>query len=133
MPRPEDVNYLELRDVLRAHANVFGMDPGQASDHVRNLDGLQSVIARPRQYAFYQDADLALQGTVLSHGIAEGQLFVDGNKRTAAYVLVQFLEFNNVRLNCPAATLARWIFALSEGGTVEELAVRIRSVMIEIE
>jgi hypothetical protein len=66
------VIYLELRDVFRAHANLFGIALEQASDHVRNMDGLHSVLARPRKYAHYQEADLALQGAVLSHGIAEG-------------------------------------------------------------
>jgi death-on-curing protein len=127
------VIYLELRDVLRAHANLFGIAPTQASDHVRNMDGLCSVLARPQQYAYYQGADLALQGTVLSHGIAEGQLFVDGNKRTAAYVLITFLEFNGFALDCSAATLAKWIFALSKGETAEELAEWVRVVLIPFE
>jgi death-on-curing family protein len=127
------VIYLELRDVFRAHANLFCFAPEQASDHVRNMDGLLAVLARPRQYAYYQEADLALQGAVLSHGIAEGQLFVDGNKRTAAYVLIMFLEFNGFALNCPSATLAKWIFALSKGETEEELAERVRAALIPFE
>ena len=118
--------------MLRAHANLFGLATEQAEDHVRNMDGLLSVLARPRQYAYYQGADLALQAAVLSHGIAEGQLFVDGNKRTSAYVLIMFLEFNGFMLNCSTATLARWVFALSEGETEEELAERVRGVMVSI-
>jgi prophage maintenance system killer protein len=42
---------------------------------------------RPSSYAFYQSGDLALQASVLAHGIAEGQYFVDGNKRTALAAL----------------------------------------------
>jgi death-on-curing family protein len=130
MPSPEDVVYLELRDMYRAHARVIGLEPERASDHVRNLEGLHSVLARPRQYAYYESADVALQGAVLSHGIAEGQLFVDGNKRTAAFVLLMFLEFNGFRLNCSPQTLAVWIFCLSKGETAEGLAERVRGAMV---
>ena len=129
MQPPEEVIYLEMRDVLRAHARLFGETPEQALDRVRNLEGLHSALARPRQYAFYQEADLALQGAVLSHGIAEGQLFVDGNKRTAAYALIAFLEFNGFVLTCSPATLARWVFALSEGKSEEWLGDCVRGVM----
>jgi death-on-curing protein len=130
MPASKDVTYLDLRNVLRAHANVFGISPDQAADHVRNLDGLRSAIERPRQYAHYQEADIALQAAALSHAIAEGQLFVDGNKRTAAYALLAFLHFNGLTLNCDEATLAVWAFCLSKGETIEDLAERVRGALV---
>jgi death on curing protein len=133
MSSAEDVVYLELRDVLEIHADIFGISDEQAADHLRNTEGLHSVLARPKQYAYYQGADLALQGAVISHGIAEGQLFVDGNKRTAAMCLVSFLADNALTLNCTHAELADWILKLSEGETEEELAERVRSVLIPFE
>ena len=39
-------------------------------------------MARPATYAHYEKADLALQAAVLAHGLAEGQLFIEGNKRS---------------------------------------------------
>jgi prophage maintenance system killer protein len=44
-----------------------------------------------------------------------------------------FLEFNGFALNCSPATLANWIFALSKGETEEELAERVRAVLIPFE
>jgi prophage maintenance system killer protein len=38
---------------------------------------------KPRGYAAYEDADLALQAAALAHGIAESQAFIDANKRLA--------------------------------------------------
>jgi death-on-curing protein len=130
MTSPEKVIYLELRDVLEIHADLFGISDEQAADHLRNAEGLHSVLARPKQYAFYQDADLALQGAVVCHGIAEGQLFVDGNKRSAAACLLAFLADNQFTLNCSEKDLADWMLALSAGETAEELAERVRGVMV---
>lgn len=81
---PDPVLYLTIDDVLGLYGLIIGATPAQAGDHLRNRDGLESALARPRTYALYENADLALQATVLAHGIAEGQPFIDGNKRTAA-------------------------------------------------
>ncbi len=50
-------------------------------------------------FAQYADADLALQAAVLVHAIAEGQAFVDGNKRTALIAMDAFLEANGYALD----------------------------------
>lgn len=130
MPSSESTVYLELRDVLDMHADIFGISDEQAEDHLRNKDGLLSVLARPRQYAYYEDADLALQGAVISHGIAEGQLFVDGNKRTAAMCLAIFLKLNGFALNASKSEIADWILDLSRGETAEDLAERVRGALV---
>ena len=81
---------------------------------------------RPSTYEHYRDADLALQGAVLAHGIAEGQIFVDGNKRTGLEAMRLFLDINGVVLRVPQAELAGWMLDLAAGTTPEELAERIR-------
>jgi death-on-curing protein len=86
--------YLTLRNVLELHALIIGVTPAEAADQLRNKDGLESALARPETYAHYRAADLALQAAVLAHGIAEGQQFIDGNKRTALIVMLTFLEVN---------------------------------------
>jgi prophage maintenance system killer protein len=45
---------------------------------------LESALGRPRAHAHYDGVDLALQAAVLAHGLAEGQFFIDGNKRSAS-------------------------------------------------
>jgi death-on-curing family protein len=84
--------YLTLEDVLELYVLIIGATAAEAADHLRNRDGLESALARPATYAHYEDADLALQAAVLAHGIAEGQLFIDGNKRTALVAMLTFLE-----------------------------------------
>jgi hypothetical protein len=41
----------------------------------------------------------ALPAAVLAHGIAEGQPFLDGNKRLALVAMLTFLEINGYRVD----------------------------------
>jgi death-on-curing protein len=83
--------------------------------------------ARPRNYALYEHADLALQAAALAHGIAEGQTFVDGNKRLALIAMLAFLEINGFEVEAADPGLAAWILSLGSGTTPEELAKLIRA------
>jgi hypothetical protein len=65
--------YLTLEDVLELHALIVDATAVEAADQLRNKAGLESALARPETYAHYQEADIALQATVLAHGIAEAR------------------------------------------------------------
>jgi death-on-curing protein len=125
--------YLTLADVLELHALIMGATAAEASDQLRNHAGLESALARPETYAHYQGADLALQAAVLAHGIAEGQYFIDGNKRTALIAMLTFLEINDWRVKAPDPELAEWILSFSSGATPEQIAKPVSSAMRSIE
>jgi prophage maintenance system killer protein len=74
--------HLDAEAVLLVHAAIFHISTDVARDRVLKPEGLASVVSRPLNCEHYQGADLGLQGAVLTHGIAEGQIFIDGNKRT---------------------------------------------------
>jgi len=88
--------------------------------------GLESALGRPRAYAHYEEADLALQAAVLAHGIAESQTFIDGNKRLALVAMLTFLEINGYRVEAPDSELAAWILSLSAGATPAQLGKILR-------
>lgn len=117
---------LELADALELYAAIIGGTVRQAGDQLRNRSGLESALARPRSYAYYEDADLALQAAVLAHGIAESQTFIDANKRLALVAMLTFLEINGYRVEASDPELADWILALSAGTTASHLAELIR-------
>lgn len=119
--------YIELADALELYAAIIGGTTGQAADQLRDQAGLESALGRPRNYAHYQEADLALQATALAHGIAESQTFIDGNKRLALVSMLTFLEVNGYAVNATDPELANWIISLSAGTTPEDLADLIRS------
>jgi death-on-curing protein len=125
--------YLTLADVLELHAVIIGATAAEAADQLRNRAGLESAIARPETYAHYQEADLALQAAALAHGIAEGQQFIDGNKRTALIAMLVFLEINSWRVEASDPELADWILSFSRGATPEVVAKLVTSAMRNIE
>ncbi len=90
--------YLEIEDILGLYADLFGCTEVEAADQLRSRSGLESALGRPYMYAQYQAADLALQAAVLAHGIAEGQHFVEGNKRIALAAMRTFLFINGAWL-----------------------------------
>ncbi len=129
-----DLLYLELADVLGIYADLFGYTEREAGDRLRSPDGLASALARPGWAARYGGADIAHQAALLAHGIAEGQHFLEGNKRTALVCLTAFLALNGYRLTAPQAERFRWMVDLSGAGHPDtlggEFAGRIRADLV---
>lgn len=124
--------YLTIDDVLELYAAILGGTTSQASDQLRNGPGLESAIGRPAAHAHYEGADLATQAAVLAHGLAESQSFLDGNKRLALIAMLTFLEVNGYSVPVSDRELAEWIVGLSAEMSAEDLARRIRTVMIPV-
>lgn len=123
----ENPIYLDVDDVIAAYAVVFDCDEEQAAAQIRDRGCLEAAVVRPAQYAHYQGADLATQAAALAHGIAEGQAFVEGNKRTALAAMLAFLDVNGHGIAASDEELAQWILDLSGDLTVEGLASILRS------
>lgn len=122
--------YLDIADVLGLYADLFGCSDQEAADQLRSRPVLEGAIGRPRQHAHYGGADMALQAAVLAHGIAEGQPFIDGNKRTALASLRTFLLANGYGLTASQEARAGWMLRLSEGAGEEDLADWIRGSLV---
>ena len=123
--------YLALEDVLTLYGLIIGGTAAQAADHLSKREGLDGALARLGHYSHYESADLAFQAAVLAHGIAEGQHFIDGNKRTALVAMLTFLEINGLRVEASDRDLADWILGLSAGATPVDLAKILRSAWTE--
>ncbi len=127
MPEDElELVYLTLEDALELYTAILGGSSTEAGVVLRARSTLEGALARPQSYAHYQDADLALQAAVLAHGIAEGQPFLDGNKRLALVAMLTFLEANGYQIAATDPELADWIIQLSGDLTPEQLADLIR-------
>jgi len=87
----EGTVYLGVEDVLLLHADILGCSIEQARYHLRNTEGLEGAVARPLSHAHYAGADVSAQAAVLAHGIAEGQLFVDGSAVTGFHDTIGLL------------------------------------------
>ncbi len=128
----DEVRYLTTEDVIGLHAEILGCTEREATDHLRSPEGLEGALARPLWHADYGAADLAMQAAVLAHGIAEGQLFVDANKRTALAALRTFLRVNGWDVRATQRERADWILSLACGTAPIELAERLRSSLVEL-
>jgi death-on-curing family protein len=129
--QPDEVKlvYLVLEDILALYGQLIGgATDAEAADHLRNRDGVESALARPETYALYEDADIALQAAVLAHALAEGQQFIDGNKRTALVAMLTFLEINGFRVEAADPELADWILGAAPEDVANLLRTALRSI-----
>jgi death-on-curing protein len=127
-----EVYYLTANQVLGLYADILGCTNQQAADQLRSSEGLESALARPQFYAYYEDADIAMQAAVLTHGIAETQPFIDGNKRTALASMLTFFAVNGFDVTAAEEDCAQWILDLSAGCSAAELAERLRAVLVPL-
>ena len=86
-------DYLTLDDVLGLHADVMRRT-GFLPAPVRDLVALESAIMRPQMVAHDEGADLLTQAMTLMLAISQAQAFANGNKRTAMFAALVFLELN---------------------------------------
>jgi death-on-curing protein len=126
---PGEPTFLELVDALELYAAIVGGTPAQAADQLRDQGALEGALARPRSYADYEEADIALQATALAHGIAESQAFIDANKRLALVAMLTFLELNGYRIDTADPDLAKWILSFSSGTAPQQLAPSVRDAI----
>lgn len=106
----EMYRYITAFDVVAM--NEFVMERMGGSSLLRDENGLESAVMRPRMVAHYEDADLVTQAAVLIVGIALTYAFVDGNKRTALLAGTTFLRLNGQKVASEPEELGRQIEAM---------------------
>jgi death-on-curing protein len=110
---PQKVRYLTVADVLAAH-NAIMLTLGYRAEPLRDKGLLESALIRPQMAAYYEDADVIRQATLLATGIAQNQPFVDGNKRTAYIVCHTFLRANGLMFRGVPLEMADQLILLAE-------------------
>lgn len=65
---------------------------------MRDAALLESALARPQNHYAYGETDTFQLAASYAEAISRNHAFVDGNKRTAFYVAVDFLEQNGFQL-----------------------------------
>lgn len=78
-------HYFTIEEAIRIHKLVMSgtNQPPQAIKDLISKNTLGSALARPKQLAHYEAADLIRQAALMCISISQAQTFVDGNKRTA--------------------------------------------------
>ena len=73
---------------------------------------VESALARPKQAAEYEGADLLRQAATLCYGLIKNHPWVGGNKRTATALLDEFLYRNGVDLTADTDELIEMVLAV---------------------
>ena len=90
---------LDDKSILQIHDEQVNLYGGQLG--VRDLNLFQSECDIPYQTFYGQDLFPNIYDKAVRYlfGFATNQIFLDGNKRTAAMVTMVFLALNNVELD----------------------------------
>jgi death-on-curing protein len=91
------MKYLTVKDILLLHE--MQIDKFGGSHGLRDLRLLESAVKRPQ--ATFDGVDLYKsifdKGATLLHSLLMNHQFVDGNKRTAMFSVMTFIELNGYK------------------------------------
>lgn len=110
-----DVVFLTYEEVLQFHADQLRLFGGQ--DGIRDDGVLRSALATPEATfdgVFLHGDEFTMAAAYTFH-IAEGQPFVDGNKRTGLNAGLVFLELNGWSVEDPDGELYDAVIGLATG------------------
>lgn len=124
--------WIELATVLAIHEEQLLQHGG--GQGVRDQGLLESALARPKQFAAYEQPDVFALAAAYAHGIARNHPFVDGNKRTAWVVARIFLLLNGFDRTATDEDCYLTMIRLAAGEVAqEEFAAWLRNNMARIE
>lgn len=91
------LKFLSVKDVLLLH--VLAIDESGGSHGLRDLGLLESAVMRPQSTFAGADLypDIFSKAAALLHSLLMNHPFVDGNKRTAIYAAMTFVELNGYK------------------------------------
>ena len=89
------IHYFSYAEAVAIH--IFLMrEYGEIRYGVADRSLVESALARPRQAAAYENADLIRQAATLCFGLIKNHPWVGGNKRTATAITQAFLKKNHL-------------------------------------
>ncbi|HEV2324489.1 MAG TPA: type II toxin-antitoxin system death-on-curing family toxin [Terracidiphilus sp.] len=118
---------------------VLAIHDEQISEHggirgVRDLAGIDSALARPRNLFAYGKPDAAALAVAYAFGLCSNHGFFDGNKRTAYVVAETFLDLNGCAMKATDEEVVSTMLAVASGVMREaRLAEWFRSFIAEAE
>jgi death on curing protein len=111
--------YPNLVEAFALYNDVMGVTD-DAGDRANRLDVLASTLARPRNLAMYEGADLARQTASLLWGMIHNHPFADGNKRAGLHIAFTFARVNGLAIIAPEDAVVALGYAVAEGRWDEE-------------
>lgn len=122
-------NWINEDVALAAHDAMLAEFGGLAG--TRDLNAMQSALARPRNLAAYGSPDAAALAAAYAFGLLRNHPFSDGNKRTGYALAIVFLldngfSFTGSDIESVEAMLAVAAGSMSEDDLAEWFRARVR-------
>ena len=108
------IRYPGVVEAFALYNDAMGVT-GDAGDLANRLDILASTLARPRNLALYEEADLMRQTAALLWGIIHNHPFADGNKRSGLHIAFTFARVNGLVVVAPEDAVVELGYAVAEG------------------
>lgn len=124
--------YLTYLDELEKHFELMrGFGEERIGIYDRTL--IESALARPKQAAAYENADLIRQAATLCFGFIKNHPWQGGNKRTATYLTQIFLELNGYRLKFELVEIVELSLNVeSDAWKTDEIESWLRNKVVKI-
>lgn len=117
----EEIRYISYVEAVLLHIELMRL-LGETRYGVFDRALVESSLARPKQAAEYEDADLIRQAATLCYGLIKNHPWVGGNKRTATALLDEFLYRNGIGLTADTDELVEMVLAIeADRWQVEEI------------
>ena len=122
----DDIAYLDYIEAVDLHFALM-KTWGETRFGVESRDLIESAFARPKHAAVYEKADIVRQAATLCFGLIKNHPWTGGNKRTASFLMDQFLFRNGFELVTASSELIEMSFAVeSDSWKVDEIEVWLR-------
>ena len=117
----ENVFYIDYVEAIDLHFALMKLW-GETRFGVDSRDLIESALARPKHAAIYENADLIRQTATLVFGLIKNHPWTGGNKRTASFLMEDFLFRNGVELTATSKDLYEMSLAVeSDAWKVDEI------------
>lgn len=100
----EKIVYLDYINAVDLHFALM-KTWGEIRFGVESRDLIESALARPKHAAIYENADLIRQAATLVFGLIKNHPWTGGNKRTASFLMDEFLFRNGFELTATSKDL----------------------------
>ena len=96
--------YIDYAEAVNLHFALMKLW-GETPFGVESRDFIESALVRPRHAAIYENADIIRQAATLIFGLIKNHPWTGGNKRTASFLMEEFLFRNNFELTATSKDL----------------------------
>lgn len=124
-----DVVYIDFEEALWLHFELM-WSWDEIHIGVDRRDLIESALARPKQTAYYEEADIVRQAASLCFGFIKNHPWRGGNKRTATYLMRFFLLRNGFEVEYDVDDMIEMVLAVeSDKWKVDEIEnwLRVRT------